>query len=203
MSKSLGNSILLADLLDKYSPETVKYALLQTNYRGDINIVDNLFPDADKHMYEFYKVLDEVDKSGLAAEGGNPEIDAEFNKAMDDDFNTAKALADLFGHFKCIKQKLKAGDASCVADARQIRETYGLLGLFRHNPAEFISYYEAKQADASANVLIPEDVKELAEKRFEAKKAKDWATADSLRLAISQMGYTIKDSKDGYTIEKA
>ncbi len=203
MSKSLGNSILLADLLDKYSPETVKYALLQTNYRGDINITDNLFPDADKHMYEFYKVLDEVDKSGLKAEGGNAQIDAEFNRAMDDDFNTAKALADLFGLFKTIKAKLKAGDASAVQDARQIRDTYGLLGFFRHNPAEFISYYEAKQADANANVLIPEDVKELAEKRLAAKKAKDWPTADALRAEIAALGYVVKDSKDGYTIEKA
>ncbi|MBQ3754688.1 MAG: hypothetical protein II867_00810, partial [Clostridia bacterium] len=199
----LGNSILLADLLDKYSPETVKYALLQTNYRGDINITDNLFPDADKHMYEFYKVLDEVDKSGLKAEGGNAQIDAEFNRAMDDDFNTAKTLADLFGLFKTIKAKLKAGDASAVQDARQIRDTYGLLGFFRHNPAEFISYYEAKQADANANVLIPEDVKELAEKRFAAKKAKDWPTADALRAEITKLGYVVKDSKDGYTIEKA
>lgn len=203
MSKSLGNSILLADLLDKYSPETVKYALLQTNYRGDINITDNLFPDADKHMYEFYKVLDEVDKSGLQADGGNDAIDAEFNKAMDDDFNTAKALADLFGYFKQIKSKLKAGDASAVADARQLRKTYGLLGFFRHNPAEFIAYYEAKQADEKANLLVPEDVKELAEKRFEAKKEKNWAVADKLRLDIMALGYIIKDSKDGYTIEKA
>ena len=203
MSKSLGNSILLADLLDKYSPETVKYALLQTNYRGDINIVDNLFPDADKHMYDFYKVLDEVEKSGLSHEGGNKEIDDEFNKAMDDDFNTAKALADLFGLFKQIKAKLKAGDASAVADARQIRKTYGLLGLFRHDAQEFIAYYEAKQADEKANLLIPEDVKELAEKRFAAKKAKDWATSDALRAEILSRGYIIKDSKDGYTIEKA
>ena len=203
MSKSLGNSILLSDLLDKYSPETVKYALLQTNYRGDINITDNLFPDADKHMYEFYKVLDEVDKSGLQADGGNDAIDAEFNKAMDDDFNTAKALADLFGYFKQIKAKLKAGDASAVADARQLRKTYGLLGFFRHNPAEFIAYYEAKQADEKANLLVPEDVKELAEKRFEAKKEKNWAVADKLRLDIMALGYIIKDSKDGYTIEKA
>ena len=98
---------------------------------------------------------------------------------------------------------MKAGDASAVADARQLRKTYGLLGFFRHNPAEFIAYYEAKQADEKANLLVPEDVKELAEKRFEAKKEKNWAVADKLRLDIMALGYIIKDSKDGYTIEKA
>ena len=50
MSKSLGNSLLLADLLEKYHPEVIKFALLQTNYRGDINVTDALFPEAEKHM---------------------------------------------------------------------------------------------------------------------------------------------------------
>ena len=56
MSKSLGNSLLLKDLLDKYSPETIKFALLETNYRGDINVTDELFPEAEKHLAEFYKI---------------------------------------------------------------------------------------------------------------------------------------------------
>ena len=105
MSKSLGNSLLLSDLLDEYKPDTIKYALLQTNYRGDINITDELFPDADKHMFEFYKVLDAVNESGLASDKQSRWIDDSFNRAMDDDFNTAKALADLFGIFKGIRAK--------------------------------------------------------------------------------------------------
>ena len=52
-------------------------------------------------------------------------------------------------------------------------------------------------------MLIPEDVKELAEKRYAAKKEKNWAVADALRAQISELGYVVKDSKDGYTIEKA
>ncbi len=201
MSKSLGNSLLLADLLDEYKPDTIKYALLQTNYRGDINITDDLFPDADKHMYEFYKVLDEVNKSGLASDKQSKWIDDGFNRAMDDDFNTAKALADLFGIFKGIRAKLRAGDSDAVADAKQVVETYKLLGLFKCAPEEFIAYYEQKQkAKESA---IPQEILDLVEQRKIAKANKDWASADAIRAKINDLGYVVKDTKDGSFAEKA
>ena len=197
MSKSLGNSLLLKDLLDEYSPETVKYALLQTNYRGDINITDELFPEADRHMYGFYKTLAEVEASGFEATGGAPDIDEEFDRAMDDDFNTAKALADLFGYFKRIKAKLAAGDESAANDAAQIKETYGLLGLFRRKPSEFVAYYEAKQKSD-----IPAEVRKLVDERAAAKANRDWATADALRAKIAELGFAVKDTKEGPVIEK-
>lgn len=197
MSKSLGNSLLLKDLLDEYSPETVKYALLQTNYRGDINITDELFPEADRHMYGFYKTLAEVEASGFEATGGAPDIDEEFDRAMDDDFNTAKALADLFGYFKRIKAKLAAGDESAANDAAQIKETYGLLGLFRRKPSEFVAYYEAKQKSD-----IPVEVRKLVDERAAAKANRDWATADALRAKIAELGFAVKDTKEGPVIEK-
>lgn len=200
MSKSLGNSLLLGDLLKDYSPETIKYALLQTNYRADINITDTLFDDADKHMYNFYKVLDDVKKSGLSSDKTSKYIDDAFNHAMDDDFNTAKALADLFGIFKGIKSKLKAGDSDAVADANQVIKTYSLLGLFRRKPQEFIEYFEAKQQKKQGG--IPEEVLKLVEQRSLAKSQKNWAEADSARDKITALGYSVKDTKDGVVIEK-
>lgn len=201
MSKSLGNSLLLSDLLDEYKPETIKYALLQTNYRGDINITDDLFPDADKHMYDFYKVLDEVNESGLSSDKQSKWIDDGFNRAMDDDFNTAKALADLFGIFKGIRAKLRAGDSDAVADAKQVVKTYDLLGLFRSNPKDFIAYYEQKQKAKEG--AVPKEVLDLVEQRKVAKANKDWASADAIRAKINELGYVVKDTKDGSFAEKA
>ena len=197
MSKSLGNSLLLEDLLNEYSAETVKYALLQTNYRGDINVTPTLFPDADKHMYNFYKVLDEVDKSGLECDGGSREIDDSFNRAMDDDFNVAKSLADLFAIFKSIRAKLTAGDKTAVSDARQVRETYGLLGLFKANPADVIVAYEQKNKQD-----VPDEVMYMASARLKAKQDKNWAEADRLRAEILKLGYSVKDTKEGFVVEK-
>lgn len=198
MSKSLGNSLLLADLLAKYSPETIKYALLQTNYRGDINVTDELFPDADKHMYGFYKIMLEAQQKGLVSDNGSPSIDDAFNLAMDDDFNTAKALADLFGYFKAIKRKIADNNPEAAADINQIIKTYSLLGLFRKNPSDFIAYYQAKHSLANE---IPPQVLSLVELRAQAKAAKDWATADALRAQITELGYSVKDTPSGSKIE--
>jgi cysteinyl-tRNA synthetase len=139
MSKSLGNSLFLKDLLDRYSPETIKFALLQTNYRGDINVTDNLFPDAEKHLYEFYKIIDAVDCAFGKVQDGNEQIDKAFNDAMDDDFNTALAISNLYGLFKAVKSKLNAGDKGAAADVNQIRKTYALIGLFNTDAKEFIA----------------------------------------------------------------
>lgn len=198
MSKSLGNSLLLADLLAKYSPETIKYALLQTNYRGDINVTDELFPDADKHMYGFYKIILEAQQKGLVSDNSSPAIDDAFNNAMDDDFNTAKALADLFGYFKAIKRKIAENNPEAAADINQIKKTYVLLGLFRKNPSDFIAYYDAKHAIANE---IPPQVLQLVEMRSQAKASKDWATADALRAQITALGYSVKDTPSGSKIE--
>ena len=202
MSKSLNNSLLLNDLLDKYSNEAVKFALLQTNYRNDINITDGIFDEAEKHMTGFYTVIkkaeDEFGKAACSADsgsGGNPEIDARFNAVMSDDFNTALALSDLFGIFKNISRKTAAGDKSAADDVRQVRATYSLLGLFKKDAAEYLAETAARRGGE-----IPERVKELAAARWNAKAARNWAEADKLRAEIDALGYAVKDSKDGYTI---
>lgn len=197
MSKSLGNSLLLEDLLKKYSNEAIKFALLGNNYRNDINITDELFPEAERHLKDFYTVIKAVEDKYGKGENGNKEIDDKFNADMDEDFNTALALSELYGLFKNISSKLAKGDKSCADDVFQIRKTYGLLGLFRKQADEYLKEVEEKNP-----VEIPQNVKELAESRWQAKLARDWATADKLRAELDGLGYIIKDSKDNYTIIK-
>jgi len=195
MSKSLGNSLLLKDLLDAYSAETIKFALLQNNYRQDINVTDNLFPEADKQLTEFYRLLAEANAAFPAEQGVEPQVDADFNAAMDDDFNTAKALADLFGWAKRIRAALAAKDSEAKRIANGIVASYSLLGLFTKDPASVVAAYDQKHA-----VAVPDEVKALAARRYEAKKAKDWAAADALRAELAAMGWAVKDSKDGYAL---
>ncbi len=197
MSKSLGNSLFLKDLLDKYAAETIKFALLQTNYRGDINVTDNLFPDAEKHLIDFYKVFKTAVDKGIAIDGEYPEIDDDFNRSMDDDFNTALAISNLYGYFKAIKSKINAGDKTAGCMLNQIKKTYALLGLFKANPNEFISAYEKTES-----VNAPEEVVALAEERLIARANKDWAKSDELRDKISALGYIVKDGKGTYELTK-
>lgn len=222
MSKSLGNSLLLAELLEKYSDEAVKFALLQTNYRNDINITDDLFPEAEKHLYDFYSLLATIDEvmiklkgteltvdgedAAVAAEYAE-KIDADFNACMGDDFNTALALSNLFGYFKEIKKRLAEGKTRgllvALAAAVQIRKTYSLLGLFTKVPKEYKTWYEAKNAETNNAEGIPADVKALAEERFAARQNRDWAKSDELRAKLAEKGYAVKDSKTGYELTKA
>ena len=216
MSKSLGNSLLLADLLEKYSDEAVKFALLQTNYRNDINVTDGLFPEAEKHLYDFYSLLAVVDEVMYKFKGMEltietddavnaaeyvQKIEDEFNACMSDDFNTALALSNLFGYFKDIKKWLTecktSGLFMALSASVQLRKTYGLLGLFTKNAKEYKAWYEAKNAEA-----IPEEVKAVAEERWAARQSRDWAKSDELRAKLAEMGYAVKDSKTGYELTK-
>ncbi len=200
MSKSLGNSLLLEDLLKKYTNEAVKFALLQNNYRNDINITDGLFPEAEKHLTEFYKVIKAVEDKFGKGEAGNPAIDEKFNADMDEDFNTALALSELFGLFKKISAKLAANDKTAAEDVLQIRKTYSLLGLFKKNADDYLKEVAAKNPENGAE--LPAEVAALAQKRWTAKLSKSWAEADALRAEIDKLGYTVKDGKDGYTVSK-
>ncbi len=200
MSKSLGNSLLLADLLNTYTDEAIKFALLQTNYRNDINITDDLFPEAERHILEFYKALAAADELGFTAnEGGKyatKYVDEEFNGCMSDDFNTALALSNLFGYFKELKKLTAAKDEKAAALAAQIRETYALLGLFKKNAKEFVAHFDKGEE-------IPAEVAAIAKERWAARLAKDWAKSDELRGKLAELGYAVKDSKEGYTLTKA
>ena len=216
MSKSLGNSLLLAELLEKYSDEAVKFALLQTNYRNDINITDDLFPEAEKHLYELYSLLAVIENvmfkfkgfeltvdtnDVMRAADYTQKIDEEFNACMSDDFNTALALSNLFGYFKDIKKWLSEGNTggmfAALSAAAQIRKTYSLLGLFTKGAKDYVAWYDEKNA-----VAIPADVQAIAEERWAARLNKDWAKSDELRNKLAEMGYAVKDSKTGYELTK-
>ena len=197
MSKSLGNSIVLTELLDKYSEETVKFALLSTNYKNDINITNDLFPDAEKHLVDFYSLIKDAENlTGDATP--NADIESEFDSAMEDDFNTALALSNLFKYFKRIKGYVKDGNPQAKADANEVKKVYALLGLFLTDAESFVKKY--KKADASLDV--PADVKAIAEERVLARKNKDFAKSDELRDKLLALGYIIKDTREGYTLTK-
>ena len=196
MSKSLGNSLLLEDLLKQYSNEAVKFALLSTGYRGDINITDSLFPEAEAHLRRFYELIARAEEAFPDEKGGEESIDKRFDEAMSDDFNTALALSDLFGYFKEVSRLLAEHDPKARRIVNQIRKTYSLLGLFKKDAKEYLAKYGEKQED------VPEEVKAIAEERRAARANKDWAKSDELREKLKALGYAVKDSKDGYTLTK-
>ena len=196
MSKSLGNVLLMKDVLAQYSDEALKFALLSGNYRADLNITDRLFPDAEAHLVRFYTLIEKIERAFPDETGKEVSVDEKFNAAMQDDFNTALAISELFGDFREAGRLLAENDPRARRIVNQIRETYALLGLFRRDAAEYLAAYAPRGEE------IPAEVKAVAEARLAARAAKDWGRSDALREQLKEMGYAVKDSKDGYTLVK-
>lgn len=195
MSKSLGNSLLLSDLLDKYSAEAIKFALLETSYRNDINVTDNMFPDAEKHMTDFYTVINAVEESTLSpVDGFETGVKAGFEGAMSDDFNTALALANLYGYIKTAKAYLNKGDGRAVNLVEDVKKYYAVLELFKTPSKEYLSRF-TKDEDNKEVML-------LADEMQKARLSKDYQTADMVRAKIGEMGYQVMISKEGVTVKK-
>lgn len=196
MSKSLGNGINLYDLIEKYHVETIKFAMLQTNYHNDINITPELFPEAEKHMLRFHTLMLQTQQKFGNGTANIPEIEENFNTAMNDDFNTGRAIADLFGYFKTIANMLENNNPQAADYVAQIKQTFSLLGLFVNDSNEFIKQAAQKQSN------IPAEVAQKAQERWQAKQNKNYALADQLRAQLLEMGYVVKDSKEGYEVQK-
>ena len=167
-------------------------------------------------FYDFYCLLAVVDavmykfkgteftienEDALKAAEYAQKIEDEFNACMSDDFNTALALSNLFGYFKDIKKWLNEGKSGsmfvALSASVQIRKTYALLGLFLKKPADYKAWYEERNAKD-----VPADVKAVAEERWAARQNRDWAKSDELRAKLAEMGYAVKDSKEGYELTK-
>ena len=196
MSKSLGNSIILADLIKKQHAEVVKFALLQNSYRSDLNLTDAVFAQAEKHIYNFHKILKDVEDNFEITNEINTEFENLVDEAMRDDFNTPKAFSYLFEIFKNMQKKIAERDKSVVADYNGVKLAYKILGLFVNKSSDVISFIESKEED------IPEDIKAMAQERWQAKQSRDWGKADELRAKLLELGYEIKDSKEEYQIIK-
>ena len=200
MSKSLGNSIILEDLRKKYHPEVVKFALLQNSYRSDINLTDDIFEQAEKHIQGFHQILAQIEEKYAASSSAKTknEYDEKVLQALNDDFNTPKALSYLYDIFKQMSKKLANDDNSVLEDYHHVKEAYKILGLFINDSQSVLEFIKNKHAADE----IPAEVKTLAAERWSAKQSKDFAKADRLRQQILGLGYTIKDSKDGFEIIK-
>ena len=97
-----------------------------------------------------------------------------------------------------MKNLLKAGEGKAAKKyAKEVKEEYALLGLFKKDAAEYLAWYNAKNAEE-----IPAEVKAIADERWAARTEKNWAKSDELRAKLTELGYAVKDSKEGYTLSK-
>ena len=198
MSKSAGNFFLVRDMAEKFGYEPIRFMLLSVHYRSQLNYTVEVIESCKAALTRLYNCKELMErtlpnaKDGEAREKTLGEIKAareEFCRAMDDDFNTADAIAAVFELVRQINTAVSSaeitkGDIKAYSD--EFSALTNVLGLLYNKN----------------NDEIPADVKALVEQRAAARKERNFALADELRNKITEMGYVVEETKQGTVIKK-
>ena len=189
MSKSLNNFFTVRDVAERYGYEPIRYMMVSCQYRSPINYSAEVIEQAKNSLERLYTCRDNIDFAlKNAHEGG--EIPAfieqrkqEFIDAMEDDLNTADALAAVFMLVRDINTAISAGAGKKALEvfAEVFDELTGVLGLVYNRKTE----------------TLDSEIEELINKRTEARKNKDFKTADEIRDKLKEMGIILEDTPQG------
>ncbi len=214
MSKSLGNFFLVKDILAHYPAEVLRFFILATHYRSPLNFSDEQLAEAGRGLERLRTAIDNMKylANTTVARGASDASQAllaaasraraDFDAAMDDDFNTALAISVMHGLAKEINiyySAVMAGKAPADGEALAAVQTIyyeqadilGLLVAERTGAPDVV----AAAPDSGAAVAALLDF--IVEIRQEARQKKDWATADRIRDRLGELGYGIEDSPQG------
>jgi cysteinyl-tRNA synthetase len=172
MSKSLGNVILVSDILRQYNPAVVRLALMSTQYRQPLNWTENTIINAENILQKISKSLDNNKNT-------YNQKDEEFIKLLCDDLNTPNAIQYLVKQAKLAKNNNE--------ELAKLRYNCDLLGIKNNNVKNDIS---AEDKEAIQKLIIEREL---------ARKNKDFAQADSIRVKLSSLNVELEDTPDGAT----
>ncbi len=197
MSKSTGNLFFIEDIAAQTDPEVVRFYLLSTHYRSPIDFSQERLDEAGVAFQrlraplersQVWNVEDAPPPTGAMAEATQA-AEAAFGEAMDDDFNSAKAIGCLFDLSRAVNRALdEQRTPEARSGARELLRLGQVLGLFWKGPKA--------EEDWSPEIL------ELVEQREQARKSKDWKQADQLRQRLLDHGVTVEDGAGGPKIKR-
>ncbi|MFJ5763250.1 cysteine--tRNA ligase [Neobacillus sp. NPDC093182] len=193
MSKSLGNFVLVHDIIKKHNPQVLRFFMLSVHYRNPINYSEELLEStkaAFERLTTSYQNLQHRKESSTDLTNNNQEwlekieaIQDEFIKAMDDDFNTAKAISVMFDLSKLANYYLlEKNTAVEVIDkfTTQFNELFNVLGL-----------------TLETTELLDEEIDALIEKRIQARKDRNFQLSDQIRDQLKEMNIILEDTPQG------
>lgn len=188
MSKSLGNFFTVKDVLAEYNRESVRYFLISSHYRSQLNYSKENLQQAHAALGRLYTALRGV--TPVAAPDLNVAYVEQFNAAMDDDFNTALALPVLFELARDINKEKEHNPSKAAELAGLLVLLGGVLGILQGDAEQFL------QAGGSEDDVA--EIEALIASRNAARAAKDWPAADAARAALTAKGIIVED-KNGVT----
>jgi cysteinyl-tRNA synthetase len=192
MSKSLGNFYTLRDLLEKgYSPDAVRYLLASVPYRKQLNFTFDALKSANTAIERLrnFKLRLETDRfepgesPNLTTMGS--EAQQQLEAGMDDDLNTARALAAIFDYVR---------DTNTAMDAGEFKA--GNLARARDLLSRFDSIFAVLESSERSR-LSPDEIQQAIDARLAARKARDFARADQIRKDLAEQGVILEDTKEG------
>ena len=201
MSKSLGNFLIVRDILEKYDPMAIRVFFLLKHYRSPIDFSEERIREAaaalDRLRNAYAALTRVLEKTGATSPSEDPsevagirEAAAAIIEAMDDDFNTARAMGHLFDIARIVNgtDSNSPGAVSVMVAAKEVFDTIG-TGVFG------IDFTATVAADGLSDDLIGL----LVEIRTEARATKNWALSDLIRNRLAELGVTLEDRPDGTT----
>ncbi|MEJ2044806.1 MAG: cysteine--tRNA ligase [Reinekea sp.] len=185
MSKSLGNFIVLRDMLKQQPHELVRLTLLSAHYRSNMNWSEQLMYQSRSLLDRLYTIRQENPEDTLEL----PDISGTgFFTMLLDDLNTPKALAVLH---ELTNQYFKSGNTAKIAIAAEIQSICNFLNIGQLEPKYWF------QGQATEGAISAEEVETLIAERVEAKKTRNFARADEIRDELAAQGVQIKDTREG------
>ena len=195
MSKSLGNSFFLKDVLKSYSGEVIRFYLMSTHYRADLSFNEEDLIASKKRLDKIYRLKKRV--YGVEDSSVNKKFKEDILNALNDDINTSIALSVIDEMINSANDKLDSNPKDknlkkeLISNINFIEEVLGIGG----NDA--YAYFQFGIDESTK-----EKIEDLILKRNEAKKAKDFQTADKLRDELSSMDISLMDTVNGTVWEK-
>lgn len=210
MSKSLGNFFTIRDVMAKYLPETVRFFLLSSHYRSQVNFSDSALDEAHNSLSRLYQALKVAEQqkgealiidealinSAYASAAGQA-----FIKAMNDDFNSSTAISVLFGLARDINKAIKAEEIDTAWQlAQQLKALAQVLNILQQPVQQFL---QAVIGDEAEDGFTDTAIDGLIIERADAKTNKDFARADEIRVQLKEAGIELEDSRAGTTWRRA
>jgi cysteinyl-tRNA synthetase len=204
MAKSLGNFIVIRDLLKDYDPETFRLFVLSTHYRSQIDFSYSSLRQAESALGRLHASLARVEELIASQPVLEPTSDEEvfdaeveaarnaFMEAMDDDFNTPVAISHLFNLVREVNRFIADHPKVSYGTLKKIRDAFldmgGMLGIVKEHRIR--------------EEPLPREVSSLLEERQRLRELRDWEKADEIRAKILSLGYVLEDTSEGVKVRK-